>query len=168
MVMKTIILPGFSAHNKEWTDALKKSLGLSHLVESINWEHWKLSGGLKLKKEIEKIDKIVGKGKFNIIAKSVGTMVAAKVLTIYKQQVNKVILCGIPTISQKRMGLLKNSLEDFNHRNIICFQNSSDPFVSYKELKREINKIDNKIIIVEKVAKNHDYYYSEDFRKFLI
>lgn len=166
--MLTIILPGFSEHNKEWTDALKKSLELSHLVESINWEHWKLGGGLKLKMEMEKIDKIVGKDKFNIIAKSVGTMVAAKVLSTYKKQVNKIILCGIPTISKKRMGLLEDSLEDFNHKNIICFQNSLDPFVSYKELKREINTIDNKIKVVEKVAKNHDYYYFEDFRKFLI
>lgn len=166
--MLTIILPGFSEHNKEWSDALKKSLGLSHPVEAINWEHWKLGGGLKLKIEIEKIDKIVGKDKFNIIAKSVGTMVAAKVLTIYKRQVNKIIFCGIPTISKKRMDLFESSIKDFNSKNIICFQNSSDPFVSFKELKREINRIDNNILIIEKQAKNHDYYYSEDFRKFLI
>ena len=166
--MKTIILPGFSEHNKEWSDSLKKSLGLSHPVEVINWEHWKLGGGLKLKIEMEKIDKIVGKDNFNIIAKSVGTMVAAKVLSSYKKQVNKIILCGIPTVSRKRMNLLKDCLKDFDSKNIICFQNSFDPFVSYKDIKKEISKINNKIIILKKVAKNHDYYYSEDFRKFLI
>jgi len=166
--VKTIILPGFSVSNKEWIESLKKNLGMSHLVESIDWEHWKFGGGLKLKKEMEKIDKIIGKERFNIIAKSVGTMIALKVIDKYKKQVNKVILCGIPTISNKRLDMFKSSIKYFDHNNIICFQNSLDPFVSFKDLKLKINKIDNKIIIVEKIAKNHDYYYAEDFQKFLV
>jgi len=112
----------------------------------------------KFKREF---DKIVRKEKFNIIAKSVGTMVALKVIVKYKKQVNKVILCGIPS-------MFKSSIKDFDHNNIVCFQNSFDPFVSFKDLKLKINKIDNKIVVVEKLAKNHDYYYSEDFEKFLI
>ncbi|MBU0998639.1 hypothetical protein KJ570_03865 [Patescibacteria group bacterium] len=166
--MKTIILPGFSEHNKEWIDDLKKKLKVFHPIETIDWEHWKYGGGLKLKKEMEKIDKIVGKEKFNIIAKSVGTIVALKVIDRYKKQVNKVIFCGIPSIGDKRMDMFKSSFKGFDLKNIICFQNSFDPFVSFIDLKSEINKIDSKIIIVEKLAKNHNYYYSEDFQKFLL
>ncbi|MFH1970820.1 MAG: alpha/beta hydrolase [Patescibacteria group bacterium] len=166
--MKTIILPGFSAHNKEWTDDLKKNLKLSHQIEIIDWEHWKSGGGLKLKKEMEKIDRIVEKDKFNIIAKSVGTMVALRAIDKYKKQVNKVILCGIPSISDKRMDIFKSLIKDFDHNNIICFQNSFDPFVSFKDLKSKIHKINSKITVSEKSAKNHDYYYFEDFQKFLL
>jgi len=166
--MKTMILPGFSASNKEWTESLKENLELPHLVTTINWEHWKHRGGFKLKKEMEKIDKIIGKEKFNIIAKSVGTMVALKVIVKYKKQVNKVILCGIPSISDKRLDMFKSSIKDFDYNNIICFQNSFDPFVSFKDLKSAINKINSKIIIIEKLAQNHDYFYSDDFQKFLL
>lgn len=166
--MKTIILPGFSKKNKEWTDNLKKNLKLSQTVIAIDWDHWNLGGGLKLKKEIEKIDNLVGKEDFNIIAKSVGTMVSLLIIKKYKEQINKVILCGIPSISQKRIDMFKDSIKDFNLKNMVCFQNSFDPFVSYKKLKREINKIDNNILIIKKNAKNHDYYYSEDFQEFLI
>jgi len=166
--MKTIILPGFSVHNKEWMDDLRQSLKLSHTIVGINWEHWESKGGFKLKKEMEKIDKIVGKDKFNIISKSVGTMVSLKVLEKYKKQVNKIIFCGIPSISDKRMNMFKNSIKDFNLVNIICFQNSFDPFVSFKDLENKIKGIDRTIKIVEKSAKNHDYYYSDDFRKFLL
>lgn len=64
--------------------------------------------------------------------------------------------------------MFKNSIKDFNLVNIICFQNSFDPFVSFKDLENKIKRIDKTIKIVEKSAKDHDYYYSDDFRKFLL
>lgn len=166
-MMKTIILPGFSEHNKDWVDELEKSLNLSHQVIGVNWEHWKAKGGLKIKMEMEKIKKIVGKDDFNIIAKSVGTMVALKALETYKDKVNKIILCGIPSISEKRIDLFKNSIKDFNTKNIICFQNSFDPFVSFKNLEKELIKINKNIKMIEKPFRNHDYYYIKDFINFL-
>lgn len=166
--MKTIILPGFSFRNKEWTDYLKEKLDVGYKVESVDWEHWKLGGGMKLKKEMTKIEKIVGNNNFNIIAKSVGTLVAMKVLKEFKNKVEKIILCGIPSISKERIDIFKKSLDGFNLKKIIIFQNTKDPFVSFKDLKNEMEKTGLKIKVIEKPAKNHDYFYSEDFQKFFI
>ena len=165
--MKTIILPGFSVHNKEWTEYLSKNLKPTSSNFALDWEHWKSSGGIKLNKEMEKIDKIVGKNKFNIIAKSVGTMVALKAIDKYKNQVNKVILCGVPSISDKRMDMFIAAIKDIDCKNIICFQNSLDPFVKFKDLKSRIKKIDSRIKVIEKLAKGHEYYYFNDFQEFL-
>lgn len=165
--MKTLILPGFSESNKDWTSYLKENLKVDHSVEILDWEHWKLGGGIKLKKELEKIDKIVKSETFNIIAKSVGTMVCMKVLDKYKNQIYKIILCGVPSISSKRIDLFEKSIENFDPKKITCFQNTFDPFVRYEDLKTAVGKINKEIPVIRKDAKNHDYYYSDDFNKFL-
>jgi len=165
--MKLLILPGFSPSNKDWTSYLKTKLKSSYDVFAIDWIHWNLGGGLKLKEEMKKIRKIVVEDNFNMIAKSVGTMVAMKVLSEYKDKVNKIILCGIPTINYKRMNLMRDSLKGFDPKKIICFQNSKDPFVAYNDLTKEMRKMDKKIKVIEKEARNHDYFYLEDFNKFL-
>ena len=73
--MKTIILPGYSPHNKEWAEDMKKQMELGHDVIVHNWRHW-TKGSFSLKREIEKIKEEIGDEKVNILAKSVGTRVS--------------------------------------------------------------------------------------------
>ena len=93
--MKTIILPGFSLHNKDWAEEIKSKIKLAHPIEVIYWEHWKNGGGMKFKTEMEKFMKLIGDGEANIIAKSVGTGVVMKILPLLGSRINKIILCGI-------------------------------------------------------------------------
>jgi len=165
--MVTLILSGFSAHGEKWINYLESNLKVNHKVKSVRWEHWKTGGGIKLKKELEKIEKITGKDKCNIIAKSVGTMVCLNVIKLNPSKVNKIIFCGIPSVGSKRLDLTKEALGNIKSENLLFVQNTFDPFVKSKELKKVLEKINKNFKLIEKDAKNHDYYYVEDFNKFL-
>lgn len=164
-MLRTIILPGFSEHNKAWAYEIKKHLGSK--VEVIEWEHWTKGGGLKLKQEKERIIKLAGTDKVNIIAKSVGTRVTLAVLPLIEKQINKIIFCGIPTVSTAYLQLARKVLNGFPAERIICFQNIADPLASYKEVQAFMKKINPKIKVVEKPKADHQYPYFEDFKQFL-
>lgn len=157
--MKTIILPGYSLHNKDWAEEVG---GTVHY-----WRHWKTGGSFSLGYEVEKILTEIGKNKVNFITKSVGTGVLMHFLPQIKNQVEKIILCGIPTVSDENKKLFTASLLDFPAENIICFQNTKDPFVSYIEVKKFIKGVSPKIKVIEKPRSDHNYPYYEDFQKFL-
>ncbi|MFH1863659.1 MAG: hypothetical protein ABIJ85_01930 [bacterium] len=165
--MKTIVLPGYSLHNKEWALEIKKSLSFRQSVLVHQWQHWKLGGALRPKYEIGKILTEIGRDKVNLIAKSVGTMVAMKVLSEIGDQVGKIILCGIPSVSEERKILFTTSLSDFPAENVVCFQNTKDPFATFEEVDKFMREVNKKIKVVEKPRSDHNYPYSEDFQKFL-
>lgn len=162
--MKTIILPGFSPHNRGWAqEAAKKTGGIVHL-----WLHWETGGSnLSLNKEIEKILSEIGKEKVNVIAKSVGTMVVMHLLLKIPAQIDKIILCGIPTVSGERLTLFKQALKDFQAKDIVCFQNTKDPLATFTEVKTFLAEVNLKIKIVEKPRSDHNYPYFTEFNKFL-
>jgi pimeloyl-ACP methyl ester carboxylesterase len=91
--MKTIILPGYSPHNKEWADELKKEMHLDHEVIVHNWQHWK-KGSFTIKRELKNILDEIGEGKVNILAKSVGVRIAYELMSEIPDRINKVILAG--------------------------------------------------------------------------
>lgn len=157
--MKTIILPGYSLHNKEWAEEVG---GTVHY-----WRHWSKGGSFSLGYEVGKILEEVKTDKVNLIAKSVGTMVAMSILQKIPGQVKKIILCGIPSVSEERLELFQTALKNFPPENIIVFQNSHDPFATFTEVKRFMEKINPQIKVMEKPAETHDYPYFADFEKFL-
>lgn len=165
--MKTIVLPGYSLHNKEWALEIKKRLSYKQAVLVHEWTHWRLGGTLRPKHEIELILKEIGWDKVNIIAKSVGTMVAMLILPQIAGKVGKIILCGIPSISAERLNLFQKALKDFRFENVICFQNSKDPFATYIEVKNFLAGISPKIEVVETPRNDHNYPYFEKFQQFL-
>jgi predicted alpha/beta hydrolase family esterase len=167
--MKTIILPGFSVHNKEWADELANNFKLitNSKVVVHNWLHWNNGkSSLSLKEELNNIIKEVGEEKVNIIAKSVGTMVAMHLLKVIPNKIEKIILCGIPSVSQERKKLFTTPLSVFNPKNIVVFQNTKDPFVSYEEVKQFMKKINSKIKVFKKERSDHNYPYFADFNYF--
>lgn len=168
--MKTIILPGYSLHNKEWAAEIAKNLELktNNPVIVHQWRHWKSGGSLSLKYEIKKILEETADEKFNLIAKSVGTMVAMHLLPKIPEQIDKIILCGIPSVSEERLGLFQEALVNFPSGKIVIFQNIQDPFASFQEVKEFIQKVNLGIKVIEKPRSDHHYPYLEDFWKFLI
>jgi len=141
--MKTIVLPGYSLHNKNWALEIKKSLSFRQSVLVHEWRHWQLGGDLQPKHEIGKILKEIARGRVNIIAKSVGTMVAMYLLAEIPEQINKIILCGISSVSEERKKPFTVSLADFPAKDIIVFQNTKDPLAGYEEVKDFITAFKN-------------------------
>lgn len=165
--MLTIILPGYSLKNKDWAESIANEMELGHKVLVHNWKHWTKGGSLSQKFEVEKILAEIGKDDVNIVAKSVGTLIAMLVLLKVSGNVNKIILCGIPSISSQRKDVFKIALKDFPKNRIVCFQNAKDPFVSYKEVVKFMREVDPKILVIEKPRSDHHYPYPEEFVKFL-
>lgn len=166
--MKTIILPGFSPHNKDWAEEMAKNMDLGHEIFVHNWKHWNTRAeNLSLKYEVDKILEEIGSDEVNILAKSVGTFVAAFVLPKIREKVKKVILCGIPSVSGERKLLFKNAFGGFPFQDIVCFQNTKDKFVPYIEVKKFLSSVNSKIKVIEKPRSDHDYPYPQDFEKFL-
>lgn len=165
--MKTIILPGYSLHNKDWALEIKKNLSSRQSVLVHQWQHWEKGGDLHPKYEIGKILKEIKKDKVNLIGKSVGTMIAMKVLAEIGDRVGKIILCGIPSVSEERKRLFTTSLSAFPVKNIICFQNTLDPFATFEEVRKFMKEVNPKIKVVEKPGNDHHYPYFEDFKEFV-
>jgi pimeloyl-ACP methyl ester carboxylesterase len=165
--MKILVLPGYSLHNREWAYEVKKKLSFKHSILVHGWAHWRLGGTLKPKHEVELILKEIGREKIDLIAKSVGTMVAMLVLRQAPEKINKIILCGIPSVSPERLTLFQEALENFPEKDIICFQNTADPLAGYIEVKEFMEKVNSEIEVIEESRHDHNYPYFEEFEKFL-
>ncbi len=166
--MKTIILPGYSPRNKDWALDVQKQMDLGHEVVLYEWRHWTKSS-FSMRRELDEIIKEVGKEKINIIAKSVGTRVVMKLIPEIKDQINKVILCGIPTkfTSEVAKKLYTDGLSHLPPTRLICFQNTKDPFANFKTIRDFIHSVNSKIKVIEKPRSDHHYPYSEDFQEFI-
>ena len=170
ITMKTIILPGYSVHNRKWAEEiavnLRKKIGNEVVVHK--WRHWKdPSVSLSISKEIKKIIEEIGKEKVNIIAKSLGILVLTHFLS-NGGIVNKLILCGIPLhdISDEDTQRFK-TLSTVPLQNIILFQNEYDPHGSFTQISSFAGKIGLDVELVKKPGDDHNYPYYEDFREFL-
>lgn len=161
--MLTLILPGYSPHNKPWAYEIKEKLKLPGEIVVHEWQHWTPGKSFNLNFEVDKILEIIVKQKVNILAKSVGTRVLMSLLPTIKTQVHKVILCGVPFDPMRYV----QGIKLLDKQNLLVIQNSQDPIMAYKFIATYLHLIDKKIKVVEKPAKNHDYPYFTDFQEFL-
>ncbi len=166
--MNTIILPGYSLKNKEWAEYVKKKLEPEHEVVVHEWKHWK-TGSFSMKKEIKEILTKIGKKKFNIIAKSVGTSVAMNLIEKSRDSVDMVVLCGIPfkNFSEEKKEMFRKNLPNIPTNKVTIVQNSKDYFGSFEEVKKFIGSINSKIKVVEKERSDHHYPYPTLFKKII-
>src|SRR3989338_7613047 len=95
--MITLILPGYSAHNKSCAEDTADSLKIEGQIRPVFWDHWTDETQKFDPKEKAILAAKHSRGdKVNIIAKSIGTLVAAHIANEIPNQINKIILCGIP------------------------------------------------------------------------
>ncbi len=162
--MITLILPGYSSKNKSWAEETADSLKLEGQIRPVFWDHWEDENQKFDAEEKATLAVRHSKGdKINIIAKSIGTLVAAFMAKEIPNQLNKIILCGIP-ISDN--WLKKGNIELISQipsDNLIVFQNTSDPLGSYSQVKELFPNFK----VIKKEASDHNYPYYEDFQKFL-
>ncbi len=160
--MLTLILPGYSPYNQAWAYQVKEKLKLPGEIVVHEWRHWQTGKSFNLNYEVDQILKIIGKQPVNFLAKSVGTRVLMSLLPEIKDQVQKVILCGIPFDPLKYV----QGIKLLDKQNLLVVQNSQDPIMPYKFIATYLHLVDKKIKVVEKPAKNHDYPYFPDFQEF--
>lgn len=168
--METTILPGFSPKNQQWAEETRDELKSLGVVSTVYWEHWQTGKAEPdwINKEIEKLLVSLQGKQVNIIAKSVGTIVAMGILKKNPGLINKIILCGIPVRDfaegdEKEYRVLQNFPED----NILCIQNSYDNHGSYQEVEKLIHSINPNFKIVSKPRSDHEYPYTSEFLAFL-
>ena len=167
--MITFILPGYSSRNKDWADEVAKNLKLDGQIRPIYWDHWKdESQTFKPKEKAELIIRHSKGETMNMVAKSVGTLVAALITKEIPKRINKIILCGIPTVSEERLKIFREAFSNFPPEKIIVFQNKKDPFATDIEVKEYMKKVNPKIKVVSKERSGHNYPYYEEFNNYLI
>jgi pimeloyl-ACP methyl ester carboxylesterase len=166
--MINVILPGYSAHNKEWAEEVAKELKVEGEVRPIFWDHWTdPDSHLKPKEKSRLIIGVTHGEPVNIIAKSVGTLVAAYIAREIPDKINKIILCGIPSTSGERLKIFQEAFGQISAKRIICFQNEKDPFASPEEISKFMSKVNFKIKVKSMPRSDHHYPYYPEFNKFL-
>lgn len=160
--MQTLILPGFSASNKEWVDETAKSIKSDDIIRPFYWMHWTDENfKFDIQEKAELIVKHLRGEKANIIAKSLGTLVASLVCKMIPNQIEKVILNGIPlrNVNPEELEIIKFAIQ-LNKDKIIIFQNNNDPHGTFEEVKGFGN-------VVMKERDDHNYPFFEEFQDFL-
>lgn len=164
----TFILPGYSAKNKDWAMEIAEKIKLDHEIRPVFWEHWENpQKNLRPKIAAQDIIDILKGGRANIIAKSVGTLVALYVVSEIPDKIEKMVLCGIPSVSENRLKIFRESIKDFPPEKIVVFQNSKDPLGNFSEVRLFMQKINPKIKVIEMPRSDHNYPYPTEFEKFL-
>jgi len=166
--MQTVILPGHDSKNKEWADLVAVNLTVDGQIRPTFWDHWLDPTQLFYPKEKAMLITRHSKGdEINIVAHSVGTLVGAYIVSEIPNQINKVILCGIPLhdLSMEEKEDLKKAINLLPKEKLICYQNSNDKHASYTEVKEFLPE---GVTLIEKQSEDHNYPYFEEFNKFLV
>jgi len=176
--MITFILPGYSLKNKEWLEKTSNELKIDGIIRPIFWDHWedpeekfnvieKANLVIKIANRYETNPHEAGATPgVNIIAKSVGSLVASYAIEKEFDQVNRVIFCGIPMndLNDEEKATIKKVLVSISPEKIICFQNENDPHGSFAQVS-EFLPVGIKLI--NKPRSDHEYPYYDEFQKFL-
>lgn len=160
--MQTLILPGYSKKNKEWADEVTKNLKTEGVIRPFYWMHWTDENSkFDPQEKAELIIKHIRGEKINIIAKSIGILVASLVSQAIPEQVDKIIFCGIPlkSLNEEEIELIKKCIVS-KKKKFVGFQNINDPLGSFDEVKGFGNvKMTNR--------DDHSYPFFEEFHNFL-
>jgi len=169
--MTTLTLPGFYLKNKDWAEEIAGQLGDNIPTKILYYRHWETGNprDFDLEHEVEKALRLIAAGQANVIAKSIGTLITMYILKKLPQQIERVILCGIPlndfSAEDKKQFMV---LVNFPIEKILIFQNEQDPHGTYPQAKEFLGAINPQINIVSKPRDDHEYPYPEEFRNFLL
>lgn len=86
--MQTLILPGYSASNKDWVDEVTKTLKVEGIIRPFYWMHWTDENSkFDVQEKAELIVKHIRGDKVNIIAKDEGLEVANILKSLIPDQI---------------------------------------------------------------------------------
>lgn len=162
--MKTIILPGYSAHNRAWAEEMAAALPNAEVHP---WAHWETGGSLDVKAELAAILKRIGDDRVHLLAKSVGCRMAAHLIAHMPGQIGKAIFCGIPSVSEEAWAGFAAALAALPPERALVIQNAHDPYAGFAEVQHMIRALSPAVQVLERPRRDHHYPYPEDFRAFL-
>lgn len=169
--MVTVIIPGYSAHNKTWLEQTANSIRGEGEVRPIYWNHWTdPDAKFDPAEKANLLDGVAGKRVVDIVAKSLGTLVASYLIMKSPEKIKKVIFCGVPLndIGEEEKEMIKNALRKIPLENVIFFHNDEDPHGGYEALKGFLAEFGSDIQIVQKARDDHEYFYTDEFNRFLL
>jgi hypothetical protein len=86
--MQTLILPGYSALNKDWVDEIAKNLKVEGTIRPFYWMHWTDENSkFDVQEKADLIIKHLKGEKANIIAKEEGIEVANILKSLIPEQI---------------------------------------------------------------------------------
>lgn len=168
--MVTLVLPGYSAKNKEWSEKVAENLTVGGQIRPVFWDHWTdPTQKFKVKEKARLLGDISDKLIINIVAKSVGTLVASHIIQKYPSQIGRIVFCGIPLndFDDQDKEEMKNAINLLPSDKIVCYQNTGDPHGTLVQIKDYLDKLETKVNVIEKDRDDHEYPYYEEFNKFL-
>lgn len=169
--MVTFILPGYSPQNKIWAEDTANKLNLNQEMRPVFWNHWgDPSKEFDPQEKVRLIIDVARQNSINIIAKSIGSLVASYIIQEVPERMQKVIFCGIPLndINEEQKEVIRKALEGFPEDKITVFQNIDDPHGTYDQVSDFLAKVNSKINIISKNRSDHEYPYYKEFREFLV
>lgn len=166
--MYIIYLAGNSLGNRTWIEKIKSEFSSFSSGDILYYDHWTTGGRfINFDRESEKLAHLVRNEKeYFVFAKSVGTVLALKMITEGTFSPQKAIYCGLPYRLAGEVGIpLAEYLTSLKVPTTFI-QNESDPVYSYMELKKvlESAKPMDYQLILNPNNNTHDY---EDFQKLI-
>ena len=156
--------------NRDWALQTSKELKLDHEIRPILWEHWDNPDmPWDPKDKARELVQVAMTDSVNIVAKSIGTLVASYVLAEIPSRCKKVILCGIPLndLTEEDKEAEKEALKNFPADKIMVIQNENDPHGNFDQVRDFLAKINPKIKVVSKDRDDHEYPFFSEFQGFL-
>jgi hypothetical protein len=161
--MVTVILPGYSAHNKDWLEETAENINSEGEIRAIYWDHWtEPEKKFNPREKARIIDDIAGVRMTDIIA--------AHMIIKSPDKIRKVIFCGIPLkdLAGDDKEVVKLAMKLMSPEKMICIQNEYDPHGSYNEVNKFLSGIDSNIKLIMVTRSDHEYPDISEFKKFLL
>lgn len=159
--MELIILPGNSINNKEPSERILETI--SYLFDDgyvHNYNHWQTGGNIiDFEVEIDRIKKIIDpKKEYFILAKSLGSVLAMKLINDGIISVKKCVFLGLPVNWCKNNNIdIDKSIKGFSKR-LAIIQNTQDPTIPSGMLNEYLRSMDVKNhLLIEVEGSNHEY-----------
>lgn len=143
--MNAIILPGESKQsNKQWVKNLGRALQ-SQFEETtvIDYDHWNSATEVNFDQEKSKLERIIQNmtEPYAIIAKSMGTAIAATLITEEKARPEYCVFAGLPLQKDETSKYeLETALKGYNIPTIIL-QNQDERFIKPEQLRAILAKL---------------------------
>ncbi len=157
--MNLLLLPGNSPRHEAWVDSLRDALAPQFgTTIAQHYRHWQTGKPIAdVAHEINAAQKHAADLEpYAIIAKSIGTVIAAQGTAEGKLHPSKIILLGVPLEGSVDRDAFAEWLTQITVP-VIIVQNSQDPFGAFTDVKAALEGKSKNLRFVELIGDTHDY-----------
>lgn len=165
--MNALLLPGNSSRHGEWVEELKDALSPQfQTVTTQHYRHWqKAEDWADIEYEMGVADeKARDLQPYVIVAKSIGTVIAARGVANGMLYPEKIVLLGVPVKGGAQADEFARTLKHIPIP-VVIVQNSADPLGSFIEVRGAFEDISDGLSFVELPGETHDYLDFEAIAK---